>query len=129
MTEPLRPGMKHVAGKGREHCRGAAEQDREKVEADRAKDQAVAPHVMQSLDHLLPRVRPVVDPRPGNGSDREQAGEADSKQDRARDIRRERRPRVQIAAERWAENGTALPGDRRQSDGARQDFPRHEVWR
>ena len=128
MAEPFRPGVKHVAGEYRQHRRRAAEQDREQIEADRARAPAdcggrsaspstICAHGLTPRASSLRWTGPMASRlRNANG---EQAG--------AGGVGRIRRPGVKIAAQRRAEDRARLPGDRRQSDGARQDVARDQV--
>src|SRR5205823_13397840 len=110
--EAFGAGVEHVAGEHRKHGRRPAEQYREQVEAYGAEDEPIATNIFEAVDHLRPRVGAAVDLRPSDRADGEKPQEGDAEQQRARGIRGERRPSVEIAAERRAGDGAALPRNR-----------------
>src|SRR5436305_13526433 len=98
MAQPFRPRVKYVARERWEHCRRAAEQYGEQIEADRSEDQPVPANVTETFDHLSPRIGPAFDLGSRHRSDREEPGETDREQNRAGGIRCEGCPGVEIAA-------------------------------
>src|SRR3546814_9790225 len=87
------PGIQYVARENRQHRRCAAKQHREQIERDRAKHQAIATDIAQSVDHLAERVARSRHLGALYRFDRQQAAAGRSEQDIAEKIGRFRRER------------------------------------
>ena len=127
-AEPLRADMKDVAGVDRQHRGGAAEQDGEQVEADRAEHDLVVADIGQALDHRAQRTR-------GGGiaardrPDQQHAAERDGVEECRGFVGQAGRDRVSRAAEQRPDDRARLPGDGVHRDRARQHRRRHDVGR
>ncbi len=112
MTKALRTRVEHVPGKDREHRRRSAEENRKQVETDCSEHEAVVSDVLQTLDHLLPRVWPACQPGARDWPDREQADESNGEQGPASRVWRVWRKGVQVPAQCGPQDRAALPRDR-----------------
>src|SRR3546814_266869 len=109
-------GIQYVARENRQHRRCAAKQHREQIERDRAKHQAIATDIAQSVDHLAERVARSRHLGALYRFDRQQAAAGRSEQDSAEKIGRFRRERIEITAKRRPGDRTRLPGERTHCD-------------